>query len=109
MVSLVFRSMKAASADDGGDQPRFLWIKVRGGSAVEYETHGLRNVGSLLKKVKEESKPGLDHVPIFKLTLYQSEGGTASSVIQLSLIIVFKPYRCCSRWLLLSAVVWFLL
>ena len=109
MVSLVFRSMEAASADGGGDPPRFLWIKVKGGNAREYETRGLRNVSNLLDKVREAVTPALNHVRVDQLTLYQSEGGTASSVIQLSLIIVFKPYRCCSRWLLLSAVVWFLL
>ena len=101
--------MEAASADGGGDPPHFLWIKVKGGRAREYETRGLRNVSNLLDKVKEIETPGLDHIRIGHLTLYQSEGGTASSVIQLSLIIFLKPYRCCSRWLLLSAVVWFLL
>ena len=51
-----------------------MWVLVKGGKrAIEVSTQGLRNVDSLLKKVKEEVKPDLDHVAIHHLNLYQTK------------------------------------
>ena len=68
-----------------GTAPR--WVMVVRGNPVEYETQALQNVGALLKKVKIESELA---VGIHLLTLYEYEGGKASSAIR------FSPIACYS-------------
>jgi hypothetical protein len=55
------------------------WVKVIRGNAVEYETQPLQNVGALLKMVKAMVPRKLENVDVDDLTLYEYEGGKASS------------------------------
>ncbi len=67
-----------------------LWVKVMGGNAVKYQTQCLEDVGDLLKLVKDTEKRKLSNVDIGDLTLYEFDGGVASSAIQ------FSPIACYS-------------
>jgi hypothetical protein len=57
-----------------------VWVKVKGGGAVEYRSKDLtdvENVSDFMKKVKEQVKPKLDAVSVDELRLYKCEADAA--------------------------------
>ena len=57
--------------------PRAVWIQTEGSPRpIELETSGLKNVNSLLKKVKGEVAPRLDKVPVDSLQLFPNRNAT---------------------------------